>query len=316
MGIMRGTTLRAACGLTLIARHVTQTAPASPTASPPRRPPELEDWLNARLYHPLAARLAAALAQTRVTPDMISAAGALTIMLAALVYAQGGWPWGAIAGLALHMSWHVLDGADGDLARMTDRASTHGELWDGICDYAGHIVLYLTLGAMAATQIGGGAWALMVAAGASRVLQAAHYEGARRQYSLAVYGTGWMASNDQSAVHGKRRHPFVAYYLWLTGLIVPHGAALIAAASDPVRNAALREAMRARGGEWLGRISLLSANYRTLAVGAAMLAGQPHWYFLIEVVLLGAVLAASWVRVRAVFGAAINHAAPSPSTRA
>lgn len=66
---------------------------------------------------------------------------------------------------------------------MTGRVSTNGELSDGTCDYSGHIVLYLTLGTMAATLIGGGAWVLMIAAGASRVVEAAHYEGARRQYS-------------------------------------------------------------------------------------------------------------------------------------
>ena len=65
-----------------------------------------------RIYHPLAARLARRLAPTPITPDMVSASGALAIMLAALAYAQAGWPWGAALGLALHMGWHVLDGAD------------------------------------------------------------------------------------------------------------------------------------------------------------------------------------------------------------
>jgi hypothetical protein len=49
------------------------------------RPAELEDWLNARLYHPLSWQLAQRLAATPVTPDMVSAAGALAIMLAAAV---------------------------------------------------------------------------------------------------------------------------------------------------------------------------------------------------------------------------------------
>jgi hypothetical protein len=220
-----------------------------------------------------------------------------------------------LIGLALHMSWHVLDGADGDLARMTGRVSPHGELWDGICDYAGHIVLYLTLGATAASAIGPGAWALMLAAGASRVVQAAHYEGARRQYSLVVYGTGWMASEAQPTDVRGRRHPLVVYYLWLTGLIVPYGPAILAAVQDPTRREALRAAMRGHGRDWLGKIGPLSANYRTLAVGGAMLAERPHWYFLAEVVVLGAVLGASWFRVRRVFGAALDHAARSASTR-
>lgn len=246
---------------------------------------------------------------------MVSAAGALTIMLAALAYSQTWWPWSALLGLAIHMGWHVLDGADGDLARTTGRTSPQGELIDGICDYAGHIVLYVALGAMAAEQIGPVGWALMWAAGASRVVQAAHYEGTRRQYQLAVYGTPWMASEAPSAHAQGRRHPFVIYYLWLTGIIVPHGAALTCALRDPDQRDAMREAMRERRGDLLGRMSLLSANFRTLTVGAAMLAGRPQWYFLFEVVLLGGVLLASMMRVRRVFGQVLAHAAEDSTWR-
>ena len=73
--------------------------------------------------------------------------------------------------------------------------------------------------------------------------------------------------------------------------------------------------MQGRGGELLGRMTLLSANYRTLAVGAAMLAGRPQWYFLFEVVLLGGVLALSLARVRQVLGAVLDHAAPASTRR-
>lgn len=285
---------------------------------PPERPPrpaELEDWLNGRLYHPLSWRLARRLAPTPVTPDMVSAAGALAIMLAASAYSQLAWPWSVVLGLALHMGWHVLDGADGDLARLTGRSSPHGELVDGICDYLGHIVLYVTMGFIAAGQIGSAGWALMWAAGASRVVQAAHYEGTRRQYQLVVYGTPWMASEAPVTSASGRRHPFVVYYLWLTGLIVPHGAAITAAVQDPATREPLRAVMNAQGKELLGRMTLLSANYRTLAVGAAMLAGRPHWYFLFEVAMLGLVLLGSLARVRRVFGAVLAQAAPASTLR-
>lgn len=289
-----------------------------PSPSPPARPPrpaELEDWLNGRLYHPLAWRLARRLASTPITPDMVSAAGALAIMLAAAAYSQLAWPWGVALGLALHMGWHVLDGADGDLARLTGRSSPHGELVDGICDYLGHIVLYVTMGFIAAEQIGATGWALMWAAGASRVAQAAHYEGARRQYQLVVYGTPWLASTAPAPSASGRRHPFVIYYLWLTGLIVPHGAALTEALRDPAAHAALRAAMRGRGAAFLPQMSLLSANYRTLAVGAAMLAGRPQWYFLFEILVLGAVLLGSMARVRRVFAEVLAQAAPSSTLK-
>lgn len=291
-----------------------------PASSPPlinrtARPPELEDWLNARLYHPLSWKLARSLAPTRITPNMVSAAGALAIMLAALAYSLPGWPLTVAVGLVLHMGWHVLDGADGDLARMTGRSSPRGELFDGICDYVGHIVLYVTIGIIAAAQIGGWGWALMWAAGASRIVQAAHYEGTRRQYQMVVYGTPWLATEAPAPGASGRRHPFVVYYLALTGLIVPRGAAVTEASRDPARHAPLRQAMRSHGAALLGRMSLLSANYRTLAVGAAMLAGRPQWYFLFEVVVLNLLLAASLWRVRQVLDAVLDHAALSSTRR-
>lgn len=296
------------------------TEPASSRAfsAPPERPPrpaELEDWLNGRIYHPLSWRLARRLAPTRITPNMVSAAGAATIMLAAAAYGMLAWPWAVAAGLALHMAWHVLDGADGDLARLTGRSSPHGELVDGICDYAGHIVLYLVLGHVAAQQIGPIGWALMWIAGASRVVQAAHYEGTRRQYQLAVYGTPWMASAPPPPGRGGRRHPLVAYYLWLTGWIVPHSEAFAAAMADAAHREKLRETIRYRGPELLGRMSLLSANYRTLAVGAAMLAGRPQLYFLFEIVVLGLVLLGSLAQVRHVLGEALDQTAPASTLR-
>jgi hypothetical protein len=66
--------------------------------------------------------------------------------------------------------------------------------------------------------------------------------------------------------------------------------------------------MQARGAQFLPQMSLLSANYRTLAVGAAMLAGRPQWYFAFEVLALGLVLLASLGRVRREFGAVLTLA--------
>lgn len=294
---------------------MTKPAPSPSLSERPQRPAELEDWLNGHLYHPLSWRLARRLAPTRITPDMVSVAGALAIMLAAFAYNQPVWPWSVGLGLALHMTWHVLDGADGDLARLTGRSSPHGELVDGICDYAGHIVLYVMLGFIASAQIGAAGWALMWAAGASRAVQAAHYEGTRRQYQLAVYGTPWMASEAPATGASGRRNPFVVYYLSLTGIIVPPGQALTAAVQNPAVREHLRDAVRARSEALLARLPLLSANYRTLTVGAAMLAGKPEWYFLFEVAVLNFVLVASLWRVRRVFGEALAYAAPSSTLR-
>jgi hypothetical protein len=73
--------------------------------------------------------------------------------------------------------------------------------------------------------------------------------------------------------------------------------------------------MRQHGKALLARIGLLSANYRTLAVGVAMLAGRPHWYFLFEVVVLGAVLIASLAQVRRVMVTVLVQAGAASTLR-
>ena len=149
-------------------------------AAPRTRPRELEDGLNFHVYHPLSGRLARALVPTGVSPNAVSVLGGLLICAAAYFYTQVAWPAGALIGFACHLLWHVVDGADGDLARMTGKASPTGEIIDGICDYAGHVVLYVALAAMLAESIGGWAWAWGWAAGLSHVVQTNHAESQRR----------------------------------------------------------------------------------------------------------------------------------------
>ncbi len=187
------------------------------------RPRELEDWLNGKIYHPLSMRLAKALASTWVSPNVVSIAGGLMIVLAAVAYGLGtGWI-AVLAGLALHMSWHVLDGADGDLARLTGRTSSLGETIDGLCDIAGHIVLYLVLGGLLAEELQSPAgWWLAVVAGFCRIIQAAHYEVQRRQYQHWVYGTQWLRVSSQV---GKQPAGFfglaAAFYVLVGKLLRP-----------------------------------------------------------------------------------------------
>jgi phosphatidylglycerophosphate synthase len=268
----------------------------------PIRPRELQDPLNHYLYHPLAWRLARALAPTRVTPNMVSIAGAIAVIAAGLAYAGPLWGWAwpasAIFGLALHMAWHVLDGADGDLARITGRTSPRGEMVDGLCDYAGHFVLYLLLGAQLAAQIGGWAWPIVVATGMMHAVQANHVEVQRRYYLHWVHGRPWLA-NQRPDVRG----PFawlVALYLRAGTGMSPHAAAIdravTAAGFEPARLEALRTLVRGesapllRIGRWLG------PNLRTIALGLSMLlTASPLAYTAYILIWQSALLVASIV---------------------
>ena len=246
--------------------------------SRPMRPQELEDFLNRRLYHPLSWRLARLLARTPVSPNEVSVVGGLTVVAAGLCYIAplwGGpdWPLSAALGMALHLAWHVIDGADGDLARMTGRTSPKGEMIDGLCDYLSHIVLYLLLGALMARELGGWAWAIAFAAGAAHAVQSNHVEAQRRFYLYWVYAKPWLNTSRPAG-----RGPLawlVSLYLRLAQGTTPGALAIdravTAAAGDPARQEAIRAVIRAEAAPLLALEKWLGANSRAIVLGLSML---------------------------------------------
>jgi phosphatidylglycerophosphate synthase len=268
----------------------------------PMRPRELQDGLNHYLYHPLAWRLARALSRTPVTPNTVSIAGACCVVAAGLVYAQPWYPLSALFGLLLHMAWHVVDGADGDLARLTGRSSPVGEMVDGLCDYISHIILYFILGWLLWRQDGdfAFAWWLMWAAGLSHFVQANHVEVQRRQYQWWVFGTPWIRHSHSDREAATRKSMFggiVTFYLALAAGMTPHArridAGLVGAdAAGRERIAALA---RRDAAPLLPLLMVLGPNPRAIVLGLSMLAGSPLWYFLYQAVFLNVLLAASVV---------------------
>lgn len=267
----------------------------------PRRPRELQDPLNRWLYHPLAWQLARALSRTPLTPNMVSVIGAMFVVAAAAAYAQPWYPAAALLGLALHMTWHVVDGADGDLARMTGKASPLGEMIDGICDYASHIVLYVVLALLLTYEIGAlAAWGWTLTAGISHIVQSNHVEVQRRQYQYWIYGTPWLR-NSRAANQAIAARPGLAgladAYLRLASGLTPHAAridaAVAAAQGDPARLDAIRAEVRREMTPLLLLLKFLGPNPRALVLGLSMLIGTPLWYFVYQSLVLNALLIAS-----------------------
>ncbi|HEX9931912.1 MAG TPA: CDP-alcohol phosphatidyltransferase family protein [Allosphingosinicella sp.] len=275
-----------------------------PAAGKPR---ELDDVLNRRVFHPLSRRLAAALAPTFVTPNMVSVSGALLVLAAGAFYAGFtgiGFAAAVAVGFALHMLWHVVDGADGHLARMTGRASAFGEMVDGICDYSSHALLYLLLATYLDDQIGLWAYPLGLLAGFSRVAQANHSESQRRIYMWRAYGIPWMQQARASEDDVFRRKGgagalarLASAYLWLADALSPASAELDraaeAAACDPEARRRLTRLCRSvfRGPLFLQ--GLLGANPRTVLLGISMALGSPLFFFLAETTVMNLLLVAS-----------------------
>lgn len=270
----------------------------------PQRPRELQDPLNHYIYHPLAWQLARGLARTPITPNMVSVFGGLMVVAAGIVYANLAWPVGAALGMTLHMGWHVVDGADGDLARMTGRTSPIGEMVDGVCDYASHIVLYLILGAVLAGETGffSGSigWILLVVAGVSHAVQSNHVEVQRRQYQWYVYGTPWIRHSHGQAGSATSKSlfgVFVSAYLNAASGMTPHAlridAAVDAAKGDPARLAEIAAAVRAEAPPLLFMCKVLGPNPRAIVLGLSMFAGTPLYYMIYQAVVLNLLLVVS-----------------------
>ena len=283
------------------------TLPRKPTA----RPSELQDWLNARVYHPLSGRLAVALAPTPVTPNMVSVCGGLLIVAAAFAYTELARPLSVAIGLFLHLSWHVVDGADGDLARMTGRTSPIGEVVDGASDYLGHVVLYVVLTIGFQQVVGGWAWVIAVAAGASHVLQTNHAESQKRVYLWWAYGVPWLkqARARRDALFDRR-----SWFAWLAAPLVRSYLALavamnrsadavdasfVRAGGDIALTDSLRAEVRAHGCNMLFWSKFVGPNPRAFLLGGAMALGSVGWFFASEIILLNILLVIAMIRQRA-----------------
>jgi phosphatidylglycerophosphate synthase len=271
---------------------------------PHGRPPELEDWLNRFVYHPLSGRLARALVPTGISPNAVSVMGGLFIAAAAWAYTGLDWAYSALLGFLFQALWHVFDGADGDLARLTGKASPIGELVDGVCDYAGNAVLYIALAAFLNDRIGGVAWAVAAAAAVSHAVQANHAESQRRTYLWWVYGVPWL-KNTGAAQKGasKRSDWFTGMFGWMASAYVRLATAMnrdaeavdaaLEAEGDSVRQERLRAVVKQRSGTSLLLQKALGANPRAPMLGISMALGSPLYFFLVETLLLNLLLVGS-----------------------
>jgi CDP-L-myo-inositol myo-inositolphosphotransferase len=79
---------------------------------------------------PVSTRLSMAIAPLRIHPDVVSAAAFVTGVVAAWLLGIGA----GVAGAAITCLTSVLDGVDGEVARLKDRATARGALLDGVLD--------------------------------------------------------------------------------------------------------------------------------------------------------------------------------------
>ena len=291
-------------------------------APDPGRPREIEELANLYLIHPLSRRLVRLLLPSAVTPNAVSVFGAIVAAAAAACFYCLPWPWAALAGFACMCAAHIIDGADGRLARVSGRTSNKGEIIDGLCDYAGSVIIYLSLAMVLARDLGATAWLLALAAGFSNVFHAGGYEFQRRTYNHRVYGRSWLRYNVRSSsgfsannLSQKIFASIARFFLFIQKFVSADSPALDLAMSrltsrdgettDQVRELYRRDAAR-RVRFW----SILGQNHKTLAMFLGMLAGSPLYFFIYVATVLNMALVVLIVRQHRVNSALLAKLAP------
>ena len=274
-----------------------------PASASVKRTGEIEEPTNRLLIHPTSRALVEPLARWGVSPNAVSLAGLAAGAAAALAYARyAEWPF-VVAGFALMVVWHVLDGADGQLARLTGKTSEVGKALDGLCDHGTFVLVYVALASAAAGAEGSWVWLWAVAAGASHAVQANAYEGVRYAYDYWVTGKRSARvptpAEYREEVRGSTGAAWALSRLQLLYLRVQHSeraaalrGRLEAAARGPGGAGRLAEAYRDTHLAGVRRWNLLCSNYRTVAIAVACLAGSPVFFFAYEAVVLNGVFVA------------------------
>jgi phosphatidylglycerophosphate synthase len=171
--------------------------------------------------------------------------------------------------------WHVLDGADGQLARLTGTASEWGKVMDGLCDHGTFVALYTALAWSLLPDMGGSAFLLAAGAGLSHFVQATAYERQRQLYEYIVLGKPTLIAAPERVSSGLLQRLYRLYLSVQQAFSGERQLVRVLATAEPEIAAAGREQYRRLFRPVVHGWSLLSSNYRTVALFVACSAGAP-----------------------------------------
>jgi phosphatidylglycerophosphate synthase len=272
------------------------------------RTAEIEEVTNRWFIHPSSRFFVRFFERLGIHPNVVSMTGMTLGALAGWAYYYNADWRMSLLGFALMVGWHVMDGADGQLARLTGKTSEIGKVLDGLCDHTAFLAVYVGLGVAIGRESGSWIWLLAVPAGVAHVMQASAYEFQRSVYDYAVRGK---ASARVATVEEFRAQMQALSGLALTfaklHLLYLKVQSKVSVQDDEMRSRLDTALAGARELELRQRIrelllpsvkqwSLLCSNYRTIAIFAACLIGWPALFFWYELVVLNVAL--FWLMAR------------------
>jgi hypothetical protein len=264
---------------------------------------EVEGFLDLHFYRKIGFQLALLFAKLKMTPAQVTWCGAALGIAAGHLYFYRDLRLNLL-GMVLHVLSNAFDNADGQLARLTKQGSRSGRALDGLADNLVFISVYAHL-CLRYTASGGSqlVWLLALAAGASHSLQSAAADYFRNAYLYFADEKGRAELDSSAALQTEfdrlrwRNQPWKKFLLRLYLNYTRQQEWLAPRLGDLKRAAArtndvsIAEAYRQRSKPLIRWLNLLATNPRMILLFALLLAGQPVWYFVLELTLLNLVLA-------------------------
>lgn len=270
-------------------------AEATKPADPIRRTYEIEDPTNLYFIHPISACLVPIFARLGITPNTVSLTGMVCGIAAGFAYYGYSASWCAWLGFVLMLCWHVMDGADGQLARLTKSYSELGKVLDGVCDYVTFTAVYVGLALAMSARLGGWVWWVVAFSGIAHALQSAVYEMQRQDYNFIGLGRLSASLPDMAekpkGFAGSLHYIYARIQIWgAGGAVVFRQSFFQLLAANPEHADKLRIAYREAFAPAVRRWGLLGSNYRTLGLFIAALIKLPILYFFFELFGFSAIL--------------------------
>jgi phosphatidylglycerophosphate synthase len=271
--------------------------PASLSARPfAFDPVEIEEWTDLYFFRPLGAVVARGAAALRTTPAQVTIFGGFVGI------------WGGsflfdvrfgLVGFALLIMHGIIDSADGQLARMTERVTELGRVLDGVSGYVTHGAIYFAI-ALGIRHRGGSNSVLfwMALAVLANVAQAQMYEYHRYLYKTVV-AKGRAPRNDpvqitspwlRSLYRGylRMQHLLGGLHPEVETLLITRATAGVVHENDRAR---YRECFRAPVRGW----NLLGDNPRFYAIGILAFLHRIDLFFVFILVPMSLALIALWL---------------------
>ena len=95
--------------------------------------PDEDGFISRYLNRPVSRRISEILVRTRVSPNAISLMSFAGSLMGAAMFCLGGYTWTILAGLVIQLS-SIVDGCDGEVARLRFQSSKFGGWFDTILD--------------------------------------------------------------------------------------------------------------------------------------------------------------------------------------